>query len=794
MDHIGDAPHKGGVDVANQVGGHDTHTVMFLHLLEQIGHLHIGVAVVGVLHLAALAEDGVAFVEEEHTVGPLGLGKYRLEVFLRFTDILADDLGDVDLVHLHIQLIGNDLGAHGLAGTGGPGKEDGQAPAIGNLLVKTPVVVHPMLELDVATSVLKQPFLVLRHDHVVPAEGGAHPAGQVPQLMDHLAVTALVHLPAENGGGPVQPGQSHRLAAGQLYLTGGKAEFGGQLLHRQSLFQGGLLQEGPEQGHALLFGGVRHLQLHRQPVQLGPDRLVGEEKELLLRQIQLQNGLEELFLRRLLLAVAVQPVHVGAAQAGPCKPGDEGPLPGPLLRLVAVQQCKNAPLFTADHQVFYLKTLARSRASRQADDLLPRFPEQQVQPAGQLLSNDQRPLWLFGRPVKEPQSGQRGHCPGAEEFQHGGPQGQLTRRQLLPLKQAGKGIPAGKTGEIFLHGVLQGKKELHRQRGGGQLLGNVILEVGKELFILFIHRTGVSQYQTVGLKRIQAAPPDELHQRELFLRPVQTGLDGGAGGLQLSRFLPVQLGVQSQLGRLYQVMLKFLPADHQPQHVAHIILWPQPLMMLIKEIDTQIQPGKQIVHQLPLTFVALTDGLIGHVPQVIFLHALPPLGCIDGHGRGHHGLDDAPIAAHQLAGVVQQRPPAHRYRGTAGGPGHRGGYAGGRGERPHGRRCGRRHGRVGDVAAHAEGGHVADGGPVHDGGRRQAAHGDCHLAGDHQRGGRGAKGASTRGCLYHWICHRDSPLRAGWSAGCPLPPASGWPEGWRPQHTPARYPPPEKRR
>ena len=70
---------------------------MLFDLLEQIGHLHIGVAVVGVLHLAALAEDGVALVEEQDAVGLFGLGEHRLKIFLRLADILADDLGDIDL-------------------------------------------------------------------------------------------------------------------------------------------------------------------------------------------------------------------------------------------------------------------------------------------------------------------------------------------------------------------------------------------------------------------------------------------------------------------------------------------------------------------------------------------------------------------------------------------------------------------------------------------------------------------------------------------------------------------------
>ena len=54
------------VDVGAQVGRQDRQAVEGLHALQQVGALDVGVAVVGVAHLAALAEHRVGLVEEQH--------------------------------------------------------------------------------------------------------------------------------------------------------------------------------------------------------------------------------------------------------------------------------------------------------------------------------------------------------------------------------------------------------------------------------------------------------------------------------------------------------------------------------------------------------------------------------------------------------------------------------------------------------------------------------------------------------------------------------------------------------
>ena len=226
MHHIGDAPHKRRVDVLHQVGGQHAHPVVILDLLEQIGHLHVGVPVVGVLYVAPLAEDGVALIEEQDAVGIAGLVEYGLQVLFRFADILADDLGDVDLIHLHIQLPGDHLGAHGLARARRPCKQDGQALAIAQLFLKAPFLVDPVLVADMVAGLLHQPLLGLGQHHVLPGIAGLHPPGQLIQPVYHLPVAACVYGTVIQGL-ILDPAKARRLHGRPFDLPGHEAELGG---------------------------------------------------------------------------------------------------------------------------------------------------------------------------------------------------------------------------------------------------------------------------------------------------------------------------------------------------------------------------------------------------------------------------------------------------------------------------------------------------------------------------------------------------------------------------------------
>ena len=65
IDHEAQPAQEGLVEVLLAIGGEDREALEALHALEQVADLEVGVAVVRVLDLGALAEERVGFVEEQ---------------------------------------------------------------------------------------------------------------------------------------------------------------------------------------------------------------------------------------------------------------------------------------------------------------------------------------------------------------------------------------------------------------------------------------------------------------------------------------------------------------------------------------------------------------------------------------------------------------------------------------------------------------------------------------------------------------------------------------------------------
>ena len=112
---------------ARRLVDEDRQAVEGLHALQQVGALDVGVAVVGVAHLAALAEHRVGLVEQQHAVDARGLGEDLLQVLLGLADVLVDDRGEVHPVQVQPQLAGDHLGRHRLAGAGVAREQGGDA-------------------------------------------------------------------------------------------------------------------------------------------------------------------------------------------------------------------------------------------------------------------------------------------------------------------------------------------------------------------------------------------------------------------------------------------------------------------------------------------------------------------------------------------------------------------------------------------------------------------------------------------------------------------------------------------
>ena len=89
-----------------------------LHALQQIADLDVGVAVVAVLDLGALAEQRVRLVEEEDGPAAFGGLEHAAQVLFGLADVFTDHLAEVDAVEVQLQLVGQHLGGKGLARAG----------------------------------------------------------------------------------------------------------------------------------------------------------------------------------------------------------------------------------------------------------------------------------------------------------------------------------------------------------------------------------------------------------------------------------------------------------------------------------------------------------------------------------------------------------------------------------------------------------------------------------------------------------------------------------------------------
>ena len=216
----------------------------------------------GILDLAALAEEGVALVKEQNAAGVFGLLEYSPEIFFCFADVFADDLGDVDFVQLHVELLGNDLRTHGFSGAGRSGKQNGKAAAIADFLFKSPAIIDLMLMQNMGAGALEQILLRVGQNHIIPGVGSGNPTGEITQLVNSLTVTTAMDQLAGNSRITVQTSKAHSLFAGANNLPRPETKGGGQLLRRPVLSVSGRFQGAVKKLITLLLRQRRQFDFH----------------------------------------------------------------------------------------------------------------------------------------------------------------------------------------------------------------------------------------------------------------------------------------------------------------------------------------------------------------------------------------------------------------------------------------------------------------------------------------------------------------------------------------------------
>ena len=158
------------VDVAAEIRREDHQAAVLLELLQQVRDLDVGVAVVRILHLRALAEERVRLVEEEDRVRAFGGGEDPVEVLLGLPDVLRDDGGQVNAEELEPELARQHLGGHRLARAGLAREEHLQALRAGDGPLVAPFGEHEVAVAEVSGDRAEHFALALRQDEIVPGE------------------------------------------------------------------------------------------------------------------------------------------------------------------------------------------------------------------------------------------------------------------------------------------------------------------------------------------------------------------------------------------------------------------------------------------------------------------------------------------------------------------------------------------------------------------------------------------------------------------------------------------------
>ena len=220
------------VDVRPQVRREDREPVEGLHALQQVGALDVGVAVVRVLHLGALAEDRVGLVEEQHGVRARRGSEDALEVLLGLADVLVDDRREVDDVEVEAELAGDDLGGHRLAGARVAREQRDDAVPATAARAHAPVAEHllavPGPQLDLAQRAQRPG----RQHEVVPADRLASTRRASRSSADAFSARA----PAARCSAVITPDRRERRlrasgSRGALHLLRPQPERAGRLCH-----------------------------------------------------------------------------------------------------------------------------------------------------------------------------------------------------------------------------------------------------------------------------------------------------------------------------------------------------------------------------------------------------------------------------------------------------------------------------------------------------------------------------------------------------------------------------------
>lgn len=115
------------VDLGAFSGGEDRDAGVFLDFLEEIINLNVGVSVVAIMHLSALAKERIGFVEKEDSATLLRRIEDATQILLRLANVFRNDDAQIDAVQAFSQIAGQSLGGDERAGPVFAGEQDTHA-------------------------------------------------------------------------------------------------------------------------------------------------------------------------------------------------------------------------------------------------------------------------------------------------------------------------------------------------------------------------------------------------------------------------------------------------------------------------------------------------------------------------------------------------------------------------------------------------------------------------------------------------------------------------------------------
>ena len=244
-----------------QVGGQHGQALKRLQALQQVTHFDVGVAVVAVAPLAALAKQGVGLVKEQHRPAVFSRVEQLAQVLLRLANVLADHRRQVDAIQVQPQLVGQDFGRHSLAGAAFAAEQhrDAQPAAAA---AESPGVVHGAAPFHLVGNVPQYVHAIGRQRDVVP--GGARNDALRQQVQPRAGVVQA-GLP----GARLPVAGRHQRLPGDIGNAGQvEVELRGQLRGKRPGLRPGRLQRLAPR--ICLFGRRRlaHIQGDIRPAQL----------------------------------------------------------------------------------------------------------------------------------------------------------------------------------------------------------------------------------------------------------------------------------------------------------------------------------------------------------------------------------------------------------------------------------------------------------------------------------------------------------------------------------------------